>query len=84
MIWEVLGDIFKGLVDRAVFILSDLLGVLIDKVWRDWLGFDEVMSRPHVCETGDVHTDDSLGGAGPRSPQAELAQVVLGLLRECV
>ncbi len=31
---------------------------------------------------GDIHTNDSLRVAGTRCPQAELAQVVLGLLRE--
>lgn len=44
VIREVLADIFEGLVDRAVFVLSDLLGVFIDKVWGSWLVFEV-----HAC-----------------------------------
>jgi hypothetical protein len=98
VVWQVVGKLLERLVHDGVVVLADFFGLLIDHVWEErrtsgvsfavsfsgeWRGKGLVGERGEgCCAARDIHTDDGLGVTGARCPQAELAQVVLGLLRE--
>ena len=94
VVGEFLNELVDAVVYDAFFFLADLFRGFIDEdyggrksavSWAVVRGKGEA-GRDNRGEggAGDIHTDDGGGLAGAGGPEAELAEVVLGFLREGV
>lgn len=85
VVGKIIADFLEGLVNDLVFILTDLVCLLVNHVWRvGELGHAMAKRQRGWRGQGDIHTNNSLRIFGPRSSQSELAEVILGLPGEGV